>query len=162
MWDAKWLLFTVVSCRQDLWIQNQPMLGERPGRHSHTETKRTPTNGRFPIKGNTTLLPAHSPLSSWQVWGSAGTQSFFTFLWIILSFSHSSTYVWAEGGHSRREIWVPHSSSPLISHLLFTSVNILFYSMYICQRNVGLSSRQAYFPLPSWDILELNSMSLHS
>lgn len=83
-------------------------------------------------------------------------------LCIIFSFSHSSIYVWVEAGHSRRKIWVPHSFSLLISHLLFMSVNILFYLMYICQRNVGLSSRQAYFPLPSWDVPELNSMSLHS
>lgn len=34
--------------------------------------------------------------------------------------------------------------------------------MHICQRNAGLGSRQSHFPLPSWDIPDLNSISLHS
>lgn len=71
-------------------------------------------------------------------------------------------WIWVKAGHSGRGMWVPPCSFPLISHHLFMSVNVLFYLMYICQRNARPSSRQSHFTLPSWDIPDLNSMSFHS
>lgn len=171
MWDAKWLLlkiFAVVNCREDRESKISQWWEKRPVRCGHAEMNWIPTNGRFPIKGRT-LSPAYSHLSPWQAWDCAGTYSFFTFfsvyrflLFVCPLPPISNICVWVKAGHSRREIWVHPSSSPLISRLLFMSVNVLLYLMYICQRNAGPSSRHSHFPLPSWDIPDLNSMSLHS
>lgn len=158
----------MVNCREDLWIWNQPTVGKKTSETWSCRNEENSCEWKISHKRlhTVTCLFPFVSLAGLRLCCSTRLFTFFS-VYRFLLFLHplppiSHICVWVKAGHSGKEIWVPPSSSPLNSHLLFMSVNVLFYLMYICQQNAGPSSRQSHFPLPSWDIPGLNSVSLHS
>lgn len=108
-----------------------------------------------------TCLSAFVSLESFRLcWNKTFSHSFLSIMLSSFSVPFPTSLIFvSEFGHNGRDIWVPCSSSPWSLIYLCKCFVLL---MHICQRNAGLSSRQSHFPLPSWDIPDLNSISLHS
>lgn len=110
-----------------------------------------------------TCLSSFVSLESFRLcWNTAFSYSFLSIMLSSSSapFPPTPIFLFELKLDTVEEIFGFPASSPTWSLIYVCKCFVLL--THICQRNAGLSSRQSHFPLPSWDIPDLNSMSLHN